>query len=114
MSGVSKRWTPSNWAGLSPFGIGETRPNNYMEFVHAIKANRKELGYAWRILSDGVCDGCALGTTGMTDWTLDGLHLCNIRLRLLELNTMGALDEKVFQVAQNAHAAYFLIRTRAL
>ncbi|MFP6616738.1 MAG: molybdopterin-dependent oxidoreductase, partial [Candidatus Hydrogenedentota bacterium] len=68
-----------------------------MEFVHAIKANRKELGYAWRILSDGVCDGCALGTTGMTDWTLDGVHLCNIRLRLLELNTMGALDEKVLE-----------------
>lgn len=95
MKKVSKKWTPSNWAGLAPFGIGQTRPNNYMEFVHALKANRKELAYAWRILNDGVCDGCALGTTGMHDWTLDGIHLCNIRLRLLELNTMPALDPDV-------------------
>ena len=26
------------------------------------------------------------------DWTLDGTHLCNIRLRLLRLNTMPAVD----------------------
>src|SRR5690606_10818841 len=38
------------------------------------------------------CDGCALGTSGLRDWTLDGTHLCLIRLNLLELNTMGALD----------------------
>jgi molybdopterin-dependent oxidoreductase alpha subunit len=28
----------------------------------------------------------------MKDWTIDGVHLCNIRLRLLRLNTMSALD----------------------
>ena len=27
--------------------------------------NRDSAGYAWRILSEGVCDGCALGTTGL-------------------------------------------------
>ncbi|MEM1413518.1 MAG: FdhF/YdeP family oxidoreductase [Myxococcota bacterium] len=43
-------------------------------------------------MNDGVCDGCALGTTGLRDWTLDGTHLCLVRLNLLELNTMGALD----------------------
>jgi molybdopterin-dependent oxidoreductase alpha subunit len=92
---TEKGWTPSNWASLSPFGIGHQRPNNYMEFVHALKANRHDLGYAWRILTEGVCDGCALGTTGMTDWTLKGVHLCNIRLRLLELNTLPAMDATV-------------------
>jgi molybdopterin-dependent oxidoreductase alpha subunit len=92
MTRVRKGWTPSNWASWKPFGIGEQRPNNYAEILRAIAENRDELGYAWRILNEGVCDGCALGTTGLKDWTLDGVHLCNIRLRLLRLNTMGALD----------------------
>ncbi|MFP6585012.1 MAG: FdhF/YdeP family oxidoreductase [Candidatus Hydrogenedentota bacterium] len=92
---MSPKWTPSNWASLSPFGIGHQRPNNYKEVFRAFAKNRHELGYAWRILNDGVCDGCALGTSGMHDWTLDGIHLCNIRLRLLELNTMPAMDHAV-------------------
>jgi molybdopterin-dependent oxidoreductase alpha subunit len=92
MSRISKRWTPSNWASWKPFGIGEQRPNNYTEILRAISENRGELPYTWRILTQGVCDGCALGTTGLHDWTLDGIHLCNIRLRLLRLNTMGPLD----------------------
>ena len=41
-----------------------------------------------------MCDGCARGTTGIHDFTLDGVHLCSIRLELLRLNTMGALDPK--------------------
>lgn len=85
-------WTPEHWASRVPFGIGQQRPNNYFEIVRAVGENRDRLGYAWRILSQGVCDGCALGTTGMRDWTLDGPHLCNIRLRLLRLNTMPAMD----------------------
>jgi molybdopterin-dependent oxidoreductase alpha subunit len=54
--------------------------------------NRRELPFAWRILAKGVCDGCALGTTGMRDWTIEGTHLCMVRLELLSLNTAGALD----------------------
>jgi molybdopterin-dependent oxidoreductase alpha subunit len=86
------RWKPSLWASKKPFGIGENRPNNYAEIFSALKENRSELGFAWRILKHGVCDGCALGTTGMKDWTLDEIHLCNVRLRLLRLNTLPALD----------------------
>ena len=89
-----KRIDPANWAGLKPFGIGEGRPNNYREITKAIRDNRDELPYAWRILRDGVCDGCALGTIGMRDWTIDEVHLCNVRLRLLRLNTMPALDSQ--------------------
>lgn len=88
----SHRWTPANWASFVPFGIGHRRPNNYMEILRAVRENAGEAGFAWRILSQGVCDGCALGTSGMHDWTLDGIHLCNIRLRLLKLNTMPALN----------------------
>ena len=88
----TKRPTPSNWASWKPFGIGEQRPNNYKEVFRTVWENRDNAGYAWRILRDGVCDGCALGTKGLHDWTIDGVHLCNVRLRLLRLNTMGPLD----------------------
>ncbi len=79
-------------ASLKPFGIGEQRPNNFGEVTRAIWENRDRAGYAWRILNEGVCDGCALGTKGMRDWTMDGVHLCNVRLRLLRMNTMPAFD----------------------
>ena len=86
---------PSLWASWKPFGIGEQHPNNFAEVTRAIWENRDQAGYAWRILSQGVCDGCALGVAGLHDWTLDGPHICNIRLRLLRLNTMGPLDTSV-------------------
>ena len=79
-------------ASWRPFGIGEQRPNNFGEVTRAVWENRDSAAYGWRILNEGVCDGCALGTKGMRDWTIDGIHLCNIRLRLLRLNTMGPLD----------------------
>ncbi len=85
---------PSTWASLAPFGIGQQRPNNYLEVWRAIEENSDQLPFAWRILTQGVCDGCALGSSGLRDWTQKGVHLCNIRLRLLRLNTMPALDER--------------------
>jgi molybdopterin-dependent oxidoreductase alpha subunit len=87
-----KTWNPKHWASWKPFGFGEQRPNNYLELTRAIWENRDELPRAWRILNEGVCDGCALGTKGLSDWTLPGPHLCNIRLRLLRLNTMPPFD----------------------
>lgn len=86
---------PAAWASWKPFGIGEQRPNNYLEIVRAALENRDQLGYAWRILKQGTCDGCSLGTMGLRDWTVDEVHLCNIRLRLLRLNTMPAMDTRV-------------------
>lgn len=92
MKRVKKGWDPALWASRKPFGIGEQHPNNFSEIRRALWENRDEAGYAWRILSQGVCDGCALGVAGLHDWTMDGVHLCNIRLRLLRLNTMPALN----------------------
>ncbi len=85
-------WNPKRWASYVPFGIGQQRPNNYLEVFRAAWESKDNLGYAWKVLNEGVCDGCALGTSGLKDWTLDGIHLCNIRLRLLRLNTMPALE----------------------
>jgi molybdopterin-dependent oxidoreductase alpha subunit len=92
--------TPSLWASWKPFGLGEQRPNNYREVFRAAWENRDNARYAWRILSRGVCDGCALGTTGLRDWTIDGIHVCNVRLRLLRLNTMPALDPSLLADAE--------------
>ncbi len=75
-----------------PNGLGEVKPHHYLEIFRTIKENWRHPRFAWRILADGVCDGCALGTTGMRDFTMPGIHLCTVRLNLLKLNTMGALD----------------------
>ena len=92
-----KGWNPKHWASWKPFGIGEQYPNNYWEVFRAIWMSRDNLPYAWNILNEGVCDGCALGTTGMKDWTVDGIHVCNVRLRLLRMNTMPAFDPQVLE-----------------
>jgi molybdopterin-dependent oxidoreductase alpha subunit len=75
-----------------PFGLGHTKPHHFVEIVKTMWRNKHAPRYTWRILRDGVCDGCALGTTGLKDFTMDGVHLCTVRLNLLPLNTMGALD----------------------
>jgi molybdopterin-dependent oxidoreductase alpha subunit len=73
--------------GFAPFGLGHVKPHHFTEMFRVAWRNRRNLRYAWRILSRGVCDGCALGTSGLKDWTIDGTHLCLVRLNLLELNT---------------------------
>ena len=83
---------PKLWASWVPNGLGHVKPNHYGDMLRVLWDNRDELPFAWRILRDGVCDGCALGTSGLRDWTMDGVHLCMVRLQLLRLNTMGALD----------------------
>ena len=75
-----------------PFGLHEQHPNNYRDILSAIWENRDNLGYAYRILRDGCCDGCSLGTTGLHDWTMKDIHLCWVRLQLLRLNTMPAMN----------------------
>ncbi len=87
-----KGWDRSRWVSLSPNGLGQVKPNHYLEMARVLWRNRDQLPYAWRILTKGVCDGCALGTSGIRDYTMDGVHLCMVRLDLLRLNTMPALD----------------------
>ena len=83
---------PPSWASLSPFGAGHAKPRHFREMARIAWENRAELPFAWRILNRGVCDGCALGTTGLRDWTIAGTHLCMVRLELMGLNTMPAMD----------------------
>ena len=83
---------PAHWASLVPRNPREQKPNHYLEMARVAWENRDQLPFAWRILGQGTCDGCALGTTGLKDWTLEGVHLCMVRLELMRLNTMPALD----------------------
>lgn len=89
---MARLLNPSTWVSFAPNGLGHVKPNHIAEMLQVAWANRDQLPYAMRILNDGVCDGCALGTTGMRDFTMDGIHLCTVRLNLLRLNTMGAMD----------------------
>lgn len=75
-----------------PFGLGLTKPKHFRDMADIVWKNRDNLGYAWKVISQGVCDGCALGVAGLHDWTIEGVHLCMTRLNLLRLNTMPALD----------------------
>jgi molybdopterin-dependent oxidoreductase alpha subunit len=75
-----------------PFGLGRIKPKHFRDMLGVVWKNRDHLGYAWKVLTQGVCDGCALGVAGLHDWTIKGTHLCMTRLNLLRLNTMPALD----------------------
>ena len=80
---------------MALLGIGKQKPHHYREMARVAWENRDQLPFAWRILRDGVCDGCALGTSGVSDWTLDGIHLCMVRLELMRLNTAPPLDPSI-------------------
>lgn len=89
---MKQRKRTKDWVGPIPYGIGEVKPNHFAEMAKVAAENRAHPLYAWRILRDGTCDGCALGTVGLRDFTMDGVHLCTVRLNLLRLNTMDAMD----------------------
>ncbi|KAB2881146.1 FdhF/YdeP family oxidoreductase [bacterium] len=96
-SSLKRLWDPRTWVSLSPNGIGKTKPNHFLDMAKIVWENRSNLRYAWRVLSKGVCDGCALGVAGFHDWTIESTHLCMVRLKLLRLNTAPALDYKLLE-----------------
>ncbi|MEO6569763.1 MAG: hypothetical protein ABIO94_13450, partial [Opitutaceae bacterium] len=61
-TGGARRWIP--------FGVGEMKPKHFRDMASVVWENRDNLGYAWKVLSRGVCDGCALGVAGFHDWTI--------------------------------------------
>ena len=96
-------WKPSLWASVIPRDPTERKPNQYAEILRVAWENRGQLPFAWRILKHGVCDGCALGTAGLKDWTQDGVHLCMVRLELMRLNTSPALDPDRLKDVSSVH-----------
>src|ERR1041384_1436327 len=93
---IQKTWK-DRFKSVLPCGIGLTKPKHFRDMAKVVWANRDNLPYAWKVLSRGVCDGCALGVAGFHDWTIKGIHLCMTRLNLLRLNTMPALDTRLLE-----------------
>jgi molybdopterin-dependent oxidoreductase alpha subunit len=91
---IKKNWQAKLKAAV-PFGLGQAKPKHFRDMAGIAWQNRDNLGYAWKVLSRGVCDGCALGVAGFHDWTIEGIHLCMTRLNLLRLNTMPELDVRL-------------------
>ncbi|MFC3799599.1 FdhF/YdeP family oxidoreductase [Cohnella sp. GCM10012308] len=86
---------PRLWVSKVPFGLGRQKPHHIRDTMKVVWDNRDNLPYAYRILTQGVCDGCALGVSGLYDQTLMGPHLCTTRLNVLRLNTMGPIKPDV-------------------
>lgn len=79
---------------LFPFGLFvPNKPRHFREMLRVLWDNRGRWRYAWRILTQGVCDGCSLGPRGLRDDVIPGVHLCLSRLKLLKLNTMGPIPD---------------------
>ena len=94
-SRAGKAFDRKSWVSLIPYGLHEQHPNAYKEIAEFAWENRDNLSYAFRILKNGCCDGCSLGTSGMHDWTMKGIHLCSLRLKLLRLNTMPQMNFRI-------------------
>lgn len=85
---------PKHWVSPVPFGLGKVKPHHIRDTLKVVWENKDQLAYAGRILTQGVCDGCALGVAGLKDQTLTGPHLCTTRLNVLRLNTMPAMKKE--------------------
>jgi hypothetical protein len=48
-------------------GLGKVKPHHIRDTMKVAWDNRDNLPYAYRILTQGVCDGCALGVSGLYD-----------------------------------------------
>lgn len=91
-----RRINPKFWVSPRPNGIGLDKPFHYAEMAKLAWDNKRNGRYAWKLLTQGVCDGCALGVAGLHDWTMDDVHLCLTRLRLLEMNCADPIKESAF------------------
>lgn len=92
---ISKKLEPKYWVSPIPFGLGKVKPKHIRDTMKIVWENKDNLSYAKNIITKGVCDGCALGVSGLYDQTLQGPHLCTTRLNVLRLNTMPAMKEEV-------------------
>ncbi|WP_166001178.1 FdhF/YdeP family oxidoreductase [Bacillus sp. Cs-700] len=92
---ATKKPQPKHWVSPIPFGLGKVKPQHFRDTAKIAWENRDNISYATRILTQGVCDGCALGVSGLYDQTLKGPHVCTTRLNVLRLNTMPAIDQDV-------------------
>ncbi|MGB0638862.1 MAG: molybdopterin-dependent oxidoreductase [Myxococcota bacterium] len=81
----------NNIASLNPFGRRLTNSRPLLSWFSMIWEHRHDLGYLWRILTHGVCDGCSMGPIGLRDTTGTGLHMCPGRVANLKQHARPAI-----------------------
>ncbi|CAM3848657.1 FdhF/YdeP family oxidoreductase [Alkalicoccus chagannorensis] len=86
---------PQHWVSPIPFGLGKVKPKHIRDSFKTMWDNKDNLNYAKNIITKGVCDGCALGVSGLYDQTLTGPHVCTTRFNVLRLNTMPAIKPDI-------------------
>lgn len=91
----TKKWDTSLWVSKVPFGLTKVKPRHMTDTAKIAWKNKDNLFYATNIITQGVCDGCALGVGGLQDQTLTGPHLCTTRLNVLRLNTAPAIKPEI-------------------
>ncbi len=111
---ATKKPQPKHWVSPIPFGLGKVKPQHFRDTAKIAWENRDNISYATRILTQGVCDGCALGVSGLYDQTLKGPHVCTTRLNVLRLNTMPAIDQDVLHSDINELRQYSSTELRKL
>ena len=57
---LPKKPDPSLWVSKMPFGLGKIKPHHIRDTMKVVWENKDNLPYATRILTKGVCDGCAI------------------------------------------------------
>lgn len=91
----TKRWDPKLWVSPVPFGLTKVKPHHMRDTAKIVWKNRDNLNYAKNIILKGVCDGCALGVSGLQDQTLNGPHMCTTRFNVLRLNTAPPIKPEI-------------------
>jgi hypothetical protein len=51
---IEKTWKQKLKSAV-PFGLGQTKPQHFRDMAKIVWKNRDNLGYAWKVLSKGVC-----------------------------------------------------------
>lgn len=91
----TKKWDPKLWVSPVPFGLTKVKPQHMRDTAKIVWKNRDNLNYAKNIILKGVCDGCALGVSGLQDQTLNGPHMCTTRFNVLRLNTAPPIKPEI-------------------
>ena len=110
----TKKWDPSLWVSKVPFGLTKVKPRHMTDTAKIAWKNKDNLFYATNIITQGVCDGCALGVGGLQDQTLTGPHLCTTRLNVLRLNTAPPIKPEILHSDINELKKYTSSELREL
>ena len=93
-----------NWVGLVPFGLQSTTPEQLPRHYGFDLGEPRQPALCVAHSERRLLRWLPLGTTGMHDWTMKSIHLCAVRLQLMRLNTMPAMDVRLFDDVETLRA----------